>query len=123
MLFLYVLSGILGAAAVIFTVQNPDPVAITFLHWRSVSLPQSLVIMLAVFLGIMVASVSSFSQEIQFRQRISRLKVQIGELRRQVAELSDATHSPRGLPSTRTEEAAPGGPQRVPIPAERGHRA
>jgi uncharacterized integral membrane protein len=122
MLFLYVLSGILGAAAVIFTMQNPDPVSITFLHWRSVSLPESLVIMLAVFLGIMVASVSAFTQEIQFRRRISGLKIQIGELRRQVAELSDVTRYPRGVPSARPE-AAPSDPQRVPMTAERGHRA
>jgi len=120
MLFLYVLSGILGAAAVIFTLQNPDPVAITFLQWRSASLPESFVIMLAVFLGLMVASVSAFTQEIRLRQRISRLKIQVGELRRQVAELSDVTHYPRGIPSARAE-AAPGDPQRVPMTAERGH--
>ena len=121
MLFMYVLSGILGAAAVIFTLQNPDPVAVSFLQWRSVSLPLSLVIMLAVFLGIVVASVSAFTQEIQLRQRISRHKVQIGELRRQVAELSDAAHLPRGIPSSRAD-AAPRDPQRVPVTAERGQR-
>ena len=121
MVFLYVLSGILGAAAVIFTLQNSDPVAISFLQWRSVGLPQSLVIMLAVFLGIMVASVSAFAQELRLKRQISRLKIQNGELTRQVAELADPTRFPRGIPSARPE-AAPRDPQPVPMTAERGHR-
>lgn len=122
MFFLYVLSGILGAAAVIFSLQNPDPVAVSFLQWRSVSLPLSLVIMLAGFLGIVVASVSAWTQQIQLRQRISRLKVRIGELRRQVAEFSDVAQLPRGIPTGRTE-VAPRDPLRAPVTAERGHRA
>src|SRR5574342_1001079 len=117
MFLLYVVSGILGAAATMFALQNPDPVVVSFLHWRSVSLPLSLVIMLAGLLGIVVTSVIALTQEIQLKQRISRLKVQVGELRRQVADLSDVAHLPRGLPSARTEPA-PRDPPLIPVAAE-----
>jgi lipopolysaccharide assembly protein A len=120
MFVLYVLSGILGAAVVIFTLQNPDPVAVSFFQWRSVSLPLSVVIMLAVLLGIVVTSMSAFSKELQLRQRIARLRIQIGELRRQVAELSDIAHFPRSAPAARAEAAPPGRPH-VPMTADRGH--
>jgi uncharacterized integral membrane protein len=122
MFFMYLLSAILGAAAAILTLQNPDPVVVNFLRWRSVSLPLSLVIMRAVFLGIVVASVIAFTQETQLRRRISRFKLHMGELRRQIAELSDIAHLPRGLPSARAE-TAPRDQQRVPVMAEHGHRA
>jgi uncharacterized integral membrane protein len=121
MFLLYVLSGFLGAAAVLFSLQNPDPVAVSFLEWRSVSLPLSVVIMLAVFLGVVVTSISAWTQEIQLRQRISRLKVKIGELRRQVAEHSDVARLPRGISSGRAE-TAPRDPQHAPVTAEHGHR-
>ena len=121
MFLLCVLSGFLGAAAVVFSLQNPYPVAVSFLQWRSVSLPLSVVIMLAVFLGIVVTSISAWTQEIQRRQRTSRLKVKIGELRRQVAEHSDVARLPRGIPSGRAV-TAPRDPQHAPVTAERGKK-
>ena len=121
MFLLCVLSGFLGAAAVVFSLQNPYPVAVSFLQWRSVSLPLSVVIMLAVFLGIVVTSISAWTQEIQLRQRTSRLKVKIGELRCQVAEHSDVARLPRGTPSGRAA-TAPRDPQHAPVTAERGKK-
>ena len=45
MVFLYVLVGVLGAAALIFTVQNPEPVAVNFLNWRTVEMPLSFLLL------------------------------------------------------------------------------
>ena len=61
MVFVYLLVAILGAAAMTFAVQNLDPVAVTFLGSRTVSLPLSLLLMLSVFVGIVFASVSGFA--------------------------------------------------------------
>jgi uncharacterized integral membrane protein len=80
MVFLYVLIGILGAAALVFTVQNPDPVAVNFLNWRTVGMPLSLLLLLAVALGIVVTSVSAFATQIQLKLKIRRLEQRIAKL-------------------------------------------
>ena len=80
MVFLYTLMGVLGAAAMIFTVQNPDPVSVNFLNWRSVGMPLALLLLLAVFLGIVVASVSAFAKQIELKLKIRRLEQQIAKL-------------------------------------------
>jgi len=77
MVFLYVLIGILGAAALVFTVQNPDPVAVNFLNWRTVGMPLSLLLLLAVALGLVVASISAFATQIQLKLKIRRLEQQL----------------------------------------------
>ena len=80
MVFLYALIGVLGAAATIFTVQNPDPVAVNFLAWRSVAMPLSLLLLLAVFLGLVISSISAFAKQIELKFKIRRLEQQIAKL-------------------------------------------
>src|SRR6266581_3271996 len=80
MVFLYALIGVLGAATLIFTVQNPDPVSVNFLNWRTVGMPLSLLLLLAVALGMVVASVSAFAKQIELKLRIRRLEQQIAKL-------------------------------------------
>ena len=80
MLFLYIVIGILGAATLIFTVQNPNPVAVRFLEWQTGSFPLSLVILLAVFLGLVVASISAFAQQIHLQRKIRQLRHQVSDL-------------------------------------------
>ena len=55
MIFVYVLIAILGAAAMAFAVQNPDPVTISFLSSRTMSLPLSLLPLLSIFVGVVFA--------------------------------------------------------------------
>ena len=80
MVFLYVLIGVFGAAAWIFTIQNPDPVSVNFLNWQTVEMPLSLLLLLAVAVGIVVASVSAFATQIQLKLKIRRLEHQIAKL-------------------------------------------
>ena len=80
MVFVYVLIAILGASAMEFAVQNPDLVAVTFLGWRTVSLPLSLLLMLSVFVGIVFASVSGFAREIELKLKVRKLEKRIVEL-------------------------------------------
>jgi uncharacterized integral membrane protein len=100
MVFLYTLFGVLGAAAMIFTVQNPDPVSVNFLNWRSVGMPLSLLLLLAVFLGIVVASVSAFAKQIELKLRIRRLE-------QQIAKLSAPAKQPRRVEPRQVDQPLP----------------
>src|SRR3989442_13126915 len=80
MLFVYLLVAILGVGAALFTLQNHDMVAVNFLQWRTVELPVSLVILLSAFVGIVVASISAFAQQIQLERRIRKLQRRLVEL-------------------------------------------
>jgi len=99
MVFVYVLVAILGVGAVVFTIQNPQPVAVTFLQWRTVELPLSLVMLLSAFVGLLFASISGFAQQIQLQRRIRRLEDRLAELSR--AATSRLRPSPTGLSSVR----------------------
>jgi len=100
MVFLYTLIGVLGAAAMIFTVQNPDPVSVNFLDWRSAGMPLSLLLLLAVFLGIVVASVSAFAKQIELKLRIRRLE-------QQIAKLSAPAKQPRRVEPQQVDQSPP----------------
>jgi uncharacterized integral membrane protein len=80
MVFVYVFIAILGAAAMAFAVQNPDPVSVSFLNFRTVSLPLSLLLLLSAFVGIVFASVSGFAREIELKRKVRRLEKRIAEL-------------------------------------------
>ncbi len=100
MVFLYTLMGVLGAAAMIFTVQNPDPVSVNFLSWRSVGMPLALLLLLAVFLGIVVASVSAFAKQIELKLKIRRLE-------QQIAKLSAPAKEPRRIEPRQVDQPLP----------------
>ena len=80
MVFVYVLMAILGAAAMAFAVQNPDPVTVSFLNWRTVSLPLSLLLLLSAFVGVVFASVSGFAREIELKLKLRQREKRIAEL-------------------------------------------
>jgi len=80
MVFVYVLIAILGAGAMAFAVQNPDPVTVSFLNSRTVSLPLYLLLLLSAFAGILFASVSGFAREIELKLKIRQLEKRIVEL-------------------------------------------
>jgi len=84
MVFVYLLMALFGVAAVIFATQNPDPVSLTFLRWRTISMPLSFVLLLSTFVGVVVASVSLFAEKIQLQRKVRALQ-------RRLAELTEAT--------------------------------
>jgi uncharacterized integral membrane protein len=101
MVFLYALIGVLGAAALIFTVQNPEPVSVNFLNWRTIAMPLSLLLLLAVFLGILVASISAFAKQIELKLKIRRLE-------HQIVKLSAPARQPARVEPRRVDQAVPG---------------
>ena len=96
MLFVYVGIGMLGAATLIFTVQNPDPVAIRFLDWQTGNFPLSFVLLLAVFVGLLVSSISAFAQQIHLERKIRQLRHQVSDLMASRARAS--SRGPVGTP-------------------------
>jgi uncharacterized integral membrane protein len=101
MVFLYTLFGVLGAATLIFTFQNPDPVSVNFLNWRTVGMPLSLLLLLAVFLGIVVTSISAFAKQIELKLKIRRLE-------QQIARLSAPPKQPQHVEPRRVDHMLPG---------------
>jgi uncharacterized integral membrane protein len=96
MVFIYLLMAVVGVLAMIFAVQNPDPVAVRFLQWRIADLPLSLVILFSAIIGVICAAVSGFAQQV-------RLKLKIRQLERRIAQLSDAPDkSPSAAPGPDT---------------------
>src|SRR5262249_44020246 len=79
-IFVYLVMALLGVAAAVFAVENPDPVTLRFLMWRTASLPLSVIILLAAFVGVVSASVSGFAQQIELRRKIRRLEHRIVRL-------------------------------------------
>lgn len=94
MVFVFLLMALFGAAALVFALQNPEPVALTFLGWRTTNMPLSFVLLVSAFVGVLAASVSGFAERI-------RLQMRIRELERQLSRL--------------TAESRPVGPLREPI--------
>jgi len=94
MVFVYVLIALLGAAAMAFTAQNLDPVTVTFLSSRTVSLPLSLLLLLSVFVGVLFASVSGFAREIELKHKVRKLEKRIVELSAPVNQTARVERGP-----------------------------
>lgn len=94
MVFVYLLVGILGAAAMAFAVQNPDPVTVSLLSSRTVSLPLYLLLLMSAFAGLLVASVSGFAREIELKLKIRKLEKQIVDLTAPVDQTSRKERPP-----------------------------
>jgi len=74
MIVVYLLVAMLGAAVAFFSLQNGEPVALTFFHWRSVRLPLSLLMLFSALAGVLLAALSAFAQQVQLHRRIRYLE-------------------------------------------------
>ena len=100
MVFVYLLMALFGVAAVIFATQNPEPVALTFLRWKTLAMPLSFVLLMSAFVGVVVASVSAFAEKIQLQRKIRALE-------RQVAEFAAQTWPPSPVRQPMRERLVP----------------
>ena len=110
MIVLYLLFAILGAAVGIFTLQNPEPMAVNFLHWRSGQLPLSLLMVFSALAGVLITALSDFAHQLQLHRRIRYLERRFAGERR-FAEVSE--RSP--LSPARVEAAGERMPERVRV--------
>ena len=74
MVVVYFLMAVVGAAVAVFALQNVDPVVIRFLGWRIEGTPLSLVILLSVILGAVLASLVGAVKHWKLRSRIRQLE-------------------------------------------------
>ena len=79
MILIYLLMALVGAAAAVFAIQNPTPVAVTFLAWQTGGMPLSLVILLSAVAGIVLASVAGLAQHIRLRLRVRQLEARLAK--------------------------------------------
>ena len=82
MIVIYLLIAMLGAAVAFFTLQNPEPMAVNFFHWRSGKLPLSLLMLFSALAGVWLTALSSFAQQLQLHRRIRYLERRLAEERR-----------------------------------------
>lgn len=79
MVFVYLLTALIGAAAAVFALQNVDPVVIRFLGWRIEGAPLAMVIMLSVLAGIVLTSLVGVVQQWRLRAKIRQLEHRLAQ--------------------------------------------
>ena len=79
MVFVYLLTALIGAAAAVFALQNVDPVVIRFLGWRIEGAPLAMVIMLSVLGGIVLTSLVGVIQQWRLRAKIRQLEHRLAQ--------------------------------------------
>ena len=79
MTVVYLLVALIGAAIALFAIQNINPVVVRFLGWQIES-ALSLVILLSVVIGIVVASLMGLVRHWTLRARIRQLESRLAQL-------------------------------------------
>ena len=79
MTVVYLLVALIGAAIALFAIQNINPVVIRFLGWQIES-ALSLVILLSVVIGIVVASLIGLVRHWRLRATIRHLQSRLAQL-------------------------------------------
>jgi uncharacterized integral membrane protein len=80
MVFVYLLMALFGAAAVAFAFQNPEPVRLSFLGWKTTAMPLSFVLLMSAFVGVVVASISAFAEKFQLQRRVRSLERELAAM-------------------------------------------
>src|SRR5215210_7961902 len=92
------LIGLAVAALVIllatFGIQNPFPITVRFLQLQSAAVPLYLVILLAALIGILVSALLGVPGRVQRQLELRRLRQQVAEQVRQIAELKARLPTP-----------------------------
>jgi uncharacterized integral membrane protein len=100
MVFVYLLTALVGAAAAVFALQNVDPVVIRFLGWRIEGAPLALVIMVSVLAGIVLTALVGFVQQWRLRSRIRQLENRLAQT--SVPPIHSSALPPRAEPPPST---------------------
>ena len=78
MTVVYLLVALIGAAIAMFAIQNIDPVPIRFLVWKRES-PLSLMVLLSILIGIVVASLIGLVRHWKLRAKIRQLEQRVAK--------------------------------------------
>lgn len=77
-----------------FGIQNPFPVSIRFLQFKSAAVPLYLIMLLSALIGILVSSLLSLPGRIQRRLELRRLRQQVAEQTQQITDLKARLPAP-----------------------------
>lgn len=75
----YLLVALLGAAIALFAIQNNDPVVVRFVGWQ-VEGALSLVVLVSVLVGVILASLLGVVRHWKLRSRIRQLENKLARL-------------------------------------------
>ena len=64
---------------ILMTVQNPNPVSLQFLSWRTRGIPQIVVILVSLLAGVILATVLGLAKQSKLKQTIRRMQEEIEE--------------------------------------------
>ena len=79
MTVVYLLVALIGAVIALFAIQNINPVVIRFLGWQIES-ALSLVVLLSIVIGIVLASLIGLVRHWKLRSRIRQLESRLAQL-------------------------------------------
>ncbi len=77
-----IISGIL----VLFTFQNPHPVQMQFMAWRTTSFPMIGLILVSALAGIVASAVLGLKMNMRLQRALRRLRSELDELKSKKAE-------------------------------------
>jgi uncharacterized integral membrane protein len=114
-LAVFVLGAIVGMAVLIFAFENQEPVTLRYLQtWQTPALPVFVVIIVAVLVGFLSASLLSLAAYLRMRKIIR-------QQRRAIADLHDELYALRTLPLDAPSDAGGGlHPAETPVAPARG---
>lgn len=72
---------------IIFASLNSEPVGLDFFHFGTLQIPLSIVIVMAIGIGVIIGFIVSFTQLMKARREISKLKKSVQLAEKEVANL------------------------------------
>jgi uncharacterized integral membrane protein len=114
-LVVFALGAVVGMAVVLFALENQEPVTLRYLQtWRTPALPVFVVIIVAVAVGFLSASLLSLAAYLRARKIIR-------QQRRTIADLHDELYALRTLPLDVPSDVEAGPhPAETPVAPTRG---
>lgn len=99
---LLVLVILLALVLALFGIQNPQPVTLNFLNFRSDALPLYVVILLSALVGILLSTILGLRSRIAATLRLRRQERQITELEKQLAARTTTVAPTTEMPADTT---------------------
>ena len=95
MTFGYLVVAILTAVVVVFAFQKGTPVSVKFLAWTVPEISAAAVILSALVMGLLIATIPLWLQRWRLRVRVRGLEAQVRQLETALEERNKAVLAPR----------------------------
>ncbi len=105
MIILFILGLLLGAVAVVFSLQNVEVVTITFFNW-SLTGPLSVVLLMSILMGILIVLLILLPGSIGNYFRYKKLKKENASLEEELRKQKEKTAFAKNSPPTSSDIAS-----------------